>query len=1745
MSTIATRLEVATTTLEAQVPLLTVAVSTCTTKASEASASQAASASSQTAAAGSAAAALVSQNAASASQIAAASSQTAAAGSAAAALVSQNAASASQSSATASQSAASASQIAAASSQTAAAGSAAAALVSQNAAAASAVSAASFAGAGTGAFSNTALTGVNSVTAPASTDLTLAGGTSGASLVLGSGAGSATFNRALSAVGSVSITGSGATLNLGTETTTGTRRIQFGSTFNSGSLAFQNGATVVATIAPTGVTSNVGFRQGVGSGPTYVDYGWSSASGLYSPTANNISIANNNARVANFSTTALNLDYTTPSTPPSSGALVVGNGTSGGLGVGGAIYANGIISAGNTVYGKASGQGQASTMDPGFYQDTASNVTTQLFGFGNGSRGGVIRGFQNGGNTLVWDFGGIVSSAYTGHMALTAQANSVTSGALNILLTTPSTSATTGALIVGGGVGIAGGNLNTNGQAALSVAPTITPINGNIYGLKMDVSTLSGASFGNVNPVSVSSTNTGTTNAADTTVFQSVVNQSATSGNITNVINYRAANALLNASNVSNIYGFRFADTYASSTGVVGNQYAFYADAMTRGTVNNYAFYAAGAGKVYVGDTTPSTNTTSGALVVTGGVGVGGAMNVGGAATFAGAVTVNGTANLGVSPTLVPLSVDFSGASIGGYARLGPFPAANLDRALIVSGSRNSSGFGDVFLGRNLIPVPSADTMKTLTSTGYNGLIFRGASGTTDFVGAGTSTAGAAITPAVLFSLNNSTGAATFAGAVTATGPGFVSSGNGEIALIAQNSSNIGRIQFKKTAATAQTWQLGTSGNDLTSLAFNIDDAMTGATRMKIAATTGDITFGTGAATFGGAVTAPSLTAPAALTLAGGSTGASLVLGQGGNGVATLSGASSGASIVASQGGTDTIFLTPSGSTSASQVRVPAGAAARPIFGPQAGSGIFFPGGGATGFSVGSVEAVRVSGNLNLLIGTTTDATSLSGGLVINGSGAGATSSSTSTGALRVTGGVGIGGALYGTTINMSGLATFGADVVIAAGNVFKSTGDAYFQSAPTTSVYLRPGGTTALTLAPTTLAATFAGAVTTGANIVASSSGTNSLQSLTSATNAYSGLILANSGASGRSFLLATGGSAFADASFQSSFVIYDATLGATRLKINASGDTSITSTTPSTLTTNGALVVTGGVGVGGAGYFGGALIAQGDGTFNSVRTSTGGNSSAYVANPTFGTAPSGTDPSYQMGLKFGTTGAAQFWRYTGTHQTADLTWATTGLFTFSKALAVTDTTPASSSIVGALTIGNGTAATNVAIGGGAINAGGNIRGAALEVPANGTITNVSNGGYIQFVSDGSILLRSQGGGANQVTIPQAGGITTTGVISSTLATSSSGLGTGALQVAGGAYFGAASVFGSGSSTNPLSVNFGNGANSGYALFSTNPSSLPGRGIVIGQMRTLNYDDAMVAKNLVAVPGADTGKTLHSSAYAGMIYRWDGNIDWVSNSTSTAGAAITPTVRMGLDTSGNLSVTGKATVSAALASSGVGTGALQVTNGGIYAGAASYFGGQVNIAASGANGLIVRPASGNSLAIFDASAGGADANAYISLQTSGTNRWVFGQSISTAAGDFEIYSTPLGASALKLAKATGAATFAGAVNAGGVVINGTTTLPAAGNVNWHLYSAGAEKKMLIGDGSGYSLALTKRTGSVSTDVITFTDSGAATFAGTISPQQATTAGAPAYVKGAIYFDTTLNKLRVGGATAWETITSA
>ena len=143
----------------------------------------------------------------------------------------------------------------------------------------------------------------------------------------------------------------------------------------------------------------------------------------------------------------------------------------------------------------------------------------------------------------------------------------------------------------------------------------------------------------------------------------------------------------------------------------------------------------------------------------------------------------------------------------------------------------------------------------------------------------------------------------------------------------------------------------------------------------------------------------------------------------------------------------------------------------------------------------------------------------------------------------------------------------------------------------------------------------------------------------------------------------------------------------------------------------------------------------------------------------------------------------------------------------------------------------------------------------------------------------------------------------------------------------------------------------------------------------------------------------------------------------------------------------------------------------------------------------------------------------------------------------STTAG-----SSGAGALVVTGGLATGAASYFGGAVTQGLIAGAQTVFTQNGTSGWGAltkYQSSSVDKWLVGMGAQtgsndfeiYSYVANNRTVFSST-------TGAATFAGTVSPQQATTAGAPAYVKGAIYFDTTLNKLRVGGATAYETITS-
>ena len=172
-----------------------------------------------------------------------------------------------------------------------------------------------------------------------------------------------------------------------------------------------------------------------------------------------------------------------------------------------------------------------------------------------------------------------------------------------------------------------------------------------------------------------------------------------------------------------------------------------------------------------------------------------------------------------------------------------------------------------------------------------------------------------------------------------------------------------------------------------------------------------------------GAATATSVTGPTTtdLTLTGGSTGASLVLGQGASGYAKIIRNSDGNNIPGLQ--------VKDSATGYSSIGIYSGAADNVFLGLQANALssstklVTFPA-YPLDIWVNNTATARFSTGLNLLIGTTIDAASLAGGLVVNGSGAGAAASSTTTGALRVTGGVGVSGAGYfgGTVTSTSGI---------------------------------------------------------------------------------------------------------------------------------------------------------------------------------------------------------------------------------------------------------------------------------------------------------------------------------------------------------------------------------------------------------------------------------------------------------------------------------------------------------------------------------------------------------------------------------------------------------------------------------------------------------------------------------------------------------------------------------------------------
>ena len=227
-----------------------------------------------------------------------------------------------------------------------------------------------------------------------------------------------------------------------------------------------------------------------------------------------------------------------------------------------------------------------------------------------------------------------------------------------------------------------------------------------------------------------------------------------------------------------------------------------------------------------------------------------------------------------------------------------------------------------------------------------------------------------------------------------------------------------------------------------------------------------------------------SLTAPAStpLTLTGGSTGASLVLGQGTNGEATFTVKGTGQSVAVNHATLGGLFAAQRASVTGA------------YFGCSSSTEAVISSIGAGGvlnvYRNGfSAVSAQFSPTGNLLIGTTTDMTG-SGGLKIAGTTAATT---TTSGALIVAGGVGVSGAGY-----------FGGNLNVAGGSIVSgsSTSVLYFGTPSANYLYYdgttlatRLGGTDRLTINASTGAATFAGAVTVSSTTPSTGVGTGALQ--------------------------------------------------------------------------------------------------------------------------------------------------------------------------------------------------------------------------------------------------------------------------------------------------------------------------------------------------------------------------------------------------------------------------------------------------------------------------------------------------------------------------------------------------------------------------------------------------------------------------------------------------------------------------
>jgi hypothetical protein len=711
---------------------------------------------------------------------------------------------------------------------------------------------------------------------------------------------------------------------------------------------------------------------------------------------------------------------------------------------------------------------------------------------------------------------------------------------------------------------------------------------------------------------------------------------------------------------------------------------------------------------------------------------------------------------------------------------------------------------------------------KTLTATGTGTIVATSAASvsgnvtvgagstlTVNGVMTGTPTSGALSLANLTLTLPTSP---TFAGVWTGAQGGTGVANTGKTITLGGNVTTVGAfnlgislsgntsVSFPTTGTLATLAGSETFTNKSISLGSN---TLTG-TSAQLATAISDET-GSGALVFGtsptlttpvlGVATATSVTGATDLTLAGGSSGASLVLGalSAGNANATIT--PKGAGLFAVVGATAInnvtassvpLILTGDGGIGSTQTirfsTIGYGDRGTEITSIRPGGSFatnltFSTNSGGSGTAI--VEGMRLTGAQNLLIGTTTD---------MSGSGG-----------LSVAGKLGVNG----------GVSSLGTNISAA----FASP-----PNGPATKIY---------------------------SNQAADMAGTAGIEATSYGSSKFHGFIVNNTGAGiyGNSsattalFAYASGSNPIAFGSISAN-PFTNASVTATEwARFSGTGNLLLNTTTDMASTAGGLTVAATGSGAtatavntgglrsanfglstvsGGASYFGGQIT----GTVNAA-TGVSTIAAHAAANPRISIKKGNATANQGLWDIEGSTDGVLLFRAVNDADSAASNWmsiARTGVTPTS--VNILTTTSASSSTVGALTIGNGTAATNVAIGGGNVYAGANLftnggasvlgdysgdnylRIASLSTGIGGlkfrpTASDTNTYGFtLQYngTANNFAILRHEfsTAGTNALTIARA-----SGDVALASSSSSIGVGTGALQVAGGIYAGAASVFG------------------------------------------------------------------------------------------------------------------------------------------------------------------------------------------------------------------------------------------------------------------------------------------------------------------------------------------------------------